>query len=75
MNFRRLLFITVAVLVACWSGWAQQKADYVRSVAIQAQQLGHGLPVVPASALLPGSPGRSSGWAEWSQKVSLPKPG
>ena len=54
MNFRKLLLITLAVLVICQLGWAQQKADYVRDLAIRAQQLGHGLPVVPASAIRPG---------------------
>ena len=54
MNFRRLLLITLAVLVICQLGWAQQKADYTRDVAIRAQQLGHGLPLVPKSAIGPG---------------------
>jgi subtilase family serine protease len=54
MNYRRLLLITLAVLVVCQLGWAQQKADYTRDVAIRAQQLGHGLPLVPKSAIGPG---------------------
>ena len=54
MNIRRLLLITLAVLVICQLGWTQQKADYVRDLAIKAQQLGHGLPVVPASSIRPG---------------------
>jgi subtilase family serine protease len=51
MNFRRLLLITLVVLVVCQLGWAQATGDYVRNLALKAQQLGHGLPVVPASAI------------------------
>ncbi|HVP53663.1 MAG TPA: S8 family serine peptidase [Candidatus Eisenbacteria bacterium] len=49
MNIRRLLFITLAVLVVCQLGWAQQ-ASVVKNLALRAEQLGHGLPVQPASA-------------------------
>lgn len=48
MNFRRLLLITLGVLLICQLGWAQQPTA-VRSLAIKAEQLGHGLAVAPAS--------------------------
>jgi subtilase family serine protease len=54
MNFRKLLIVSFGLLLICQLGWAQQPTDPVKALAVKAQQLGHGLPVVPKSAIGPG---------------------
>jgi subtilase family serine protease len=49
MNFRKLLLLTLVLLVICQLGWAQQ-ATTVQITAARAQALGRGLPVVPQAA-------------------------
>jgi len=49
MNFRKLLFVSLGLLLVCQLGWAQQ-ATSVQVTAARAEQIGHGLPVVAQSA-------------------------
>jgi len=53
MNARKLILLTVVLLVVCQLGWAQYgptSAAQVKDLAAMAAQVPHGLPVVPAAA-------------------------
>ena len=50
MSARKLLFLTVCLMLVCQLGWAQH-ASSVQQLAVQAQASGKGVPVIPASAV------------------------
>ena len=54
MQTRKLLFVTLSLVLVCQLGWSQQHASYVQQKALQAQATGKGMPVIPASAVRAG---------------------